>query len=61
MGDVDVRKVGLGVLLLGVSMALIFGLDTVGAALPVGLVALGALGVAGGTLLSGSHEDGRPA
>jgi hypothetical protein len=61
MGDVDVRKVGLGVLLLGVSMALIFGLDTVGAALPVGLVALGALGVAAGTLLSGSHEDGRPA
>jgi|GEM_PF-2336197 len=61
MGEVDVRKVGLGVLLLGVSPVFIFGLDTVGTALPVALVALGAAGVAAGTLLSGSREDGRPA
>jgi len=60
MGEIDVRKVGLGVLLLGVSTTLIFGLDTVGAALPVALVTLGALGVAAGTVLSGSREDGRP-
>jgi hypothetical protein len=60
MGDVDVRKVSLGVLLLGVSTVFIFGLDTTGAALPVVLVALGATGVAAGTLLSGSREDRRP-
>jgi hypothetical protein len=60
MGEIDLRKAGLGVLLLGVSTTLIFGLDTVGAALPAALVAFGALGVAAGTVLSGSHEDGRP-
>jgi hypothetical protein len=60
MGEVDVRKVGLGVLLLGVSTVFIFGPDTVGTALPAALVALGALGVAAGSLLSGSREDRRP-
>jgi len=61
MGEVDVRKVGLGVLLLGVSTVFIFGLDTIGAALPAALVVLGAFGVAAGSLLSGSREDRRPA
>jgi hypothetical protein len=60
MGDVDVRKVGLGVLLLGVSTVFLFGPDTVGTALPAALVVLGALGVAAGTLRSGSREDHRP-
>jgi hypothetical protein len=60
MSDVDVRTVGLGVLLLGVGTALMFGLDTFGAAVPVGLVALGALGLATGGILSNALDGRRP-
>jgi hypothetical protein len=60
MSDVDVRAIGLGVLLLGVSTALIFGPDTIGVAVPVALVALGALGVAAASLLPNAGDRHRP-
>lgn len=60
MGDVDVRMIGLGVLLLGVGTALIFGPDTIGPAVSVALVALGALGLAAGGVLSDALEGRRP-
>jgi hypothetical protein len=59
MSDVDVRTVGLGVLLFGVGTALVFGPDTFGAAVPVALVALGALALAAGEVPADVTE-GRP-
>jgi hypothetical protein len=60
MSDVDVRKTGLGVLFLGVGTALVFGPDSLGAAVPVALVALGALGLAVTGVVSAALDGLRP-
>ena len=56
----DTRKVGLGVLLLVVSTALILGTGQLGSSLPPILGSLAALGLAAGALLVGTSEDARP-
>jgi hypothetical protein len=60
MSDVDVRKVGLGVLFLGVGTALVLGPDSMGTAVPVTLVALGALGLAVAGVVSAALDGRRP-
>jgi len=60
MSGVDLRKVSLGLLLLGVSTALLFGPGALRAALPATLVAAASLALAVAALLAGSGEDGRP-
>jgi len=54
------QKVILGALLLAISTVLIFGAGPLG--LPAREIAIGvaALGLAGGALLVGTSEDGRP-
>jgi hypothetical protein len=62
MSEVDTQKVGLGALLLVVSSVLILGSssDLLSSALPTAVLALGALGLAAGSLLLGTSESGRP-
>jgi len=60
MNDVDVRKIGLGVLCLGVGTALVLGPDSVGVGVPVALVALGTLGLAVAGVVSAVLDDRRP-
>ena len=60
MSGINLRKVSLGLLLLGVSTALLFGPGTLRAALPATLIATAALALAVAALLVGNDGDGRP-
>jgi hypothetical protein len=55
----DTRKVGLGALLLFVSSVLILGTGQLSLDVPVYAAAVAALGLAAGSLLVGTSEDGR--
>jgi hypothetical protein len=56
----NTRKIGLGVLLLLASTAIILGTGQLGSALHPALGSLAALGLAAGALLVGTSEDARP-
>lgn len=56
----DMRKVGIGVLLLAVSTAIIVGTGQLGSGGHPLLASLAALGLAAGALLIGTSEDARP-
>lgn len=60
MTETDVRKVGVGLVLLVASTVLIFGPGTLGMELPLVLVTAGTLGLAAGALLVGTADGGRP-
>ena len=62
MTETDSQKIALGVLLLGVSTLLVLGSGTglLSGALPIGVAALGSLGLAAGALLVGTSNQGRP-
>jgi hypothetical protein len=60
MANTNSQKIGIGLVLLLVSTALIFGTGTLGAALPLVLITLGTLGLAAGALLVGTADGGRP-
>jgi hypothetical protein len=55
----NTTKVGIGVLLLVVSSALILATGTVNIGLPLVSMSVAALGLAAGALLVGTSEDGR--
>jgi hypothetical protein len=56
----NTTKIGIGVVLLLISSALILGTGVQGLNLPVIGASLAALGLAAGALLVGTSEDGRP-
>jgi hypothetical protein len=56
----NATKIGLGVVLLLISSALILGTGVQGLNLPVVGASIAALGLAAGALLVGTSEDGRP-
>lgn len=56
----DTRKVGVGVLLLVVSSAIILGSGQISSGVPAWAVSVAALGMAAGALFVGTSEDARP-
>jgi hypothetical protein len=56
----DTRKVILGAVLLAISTVLILGTGAIDIGIPAAAGALAALGLAAGSLLVGTSEDGRP-
>ena len=56
----DMRKVGIGVLLLVANTAIILGTGQLGSGLHPVLGSVAALGLAAGALLVGTSEDARP-
>lgn len=60
MSETDVRKVGLGVVLLVVSTGLLFGPANLVPALPAVLLVVATMGLAAGAFLVGTADTGRP-
>lgn len=58
--DMDVKRVAVGVILLLVSSVVIMAAGNPGTAVPLGLTAVAALGLAAGSLLVGTSGSGRP-
>jgi hypothetical protein len=56
----DTTKVGAGILLLLVSAVLIFGTGALDLTIRMALLGAAALGLAAGSLLVGTSDDGRP-
>lgn len=56
----DTRKIGAGILLLVVSSVLIFGTGTLDLTTRLALAGMATLGLAAGSLLVGTSDDGRP-
>jgi len=56
----DTTKIGVGVVLLVISSALILGTGTVNLGLPLLTMSVAALGLDGGALLVGTADGGRP-
>jgi len=60
VASMNVTKVSLGLMLLAVSSIIVFATGIVDGSIPVLLAAIGALGMAAGTLLFGTGDEGRP-
>lgn len=56
----NVTKVSLGLFLLAVSSTVVFATGIAGESVPVLAAAVAALGMAAGTLLFGTADEGRP-
>jgi hypothetical protein len=56
----DTTKVGAGILLLLASAVLIFGTGTLDLTIRMAILGVAALGLAAGSLLVGTSDDGRP-